>query len=162
MKVQKTLSTFTIFMRNLMKSRVVNVVLVISLLMSSVIMASAAGGDDTPTLPPGTRLPVEEEESFLLQRDAAFMLERTAGDIPLDNQQAGALRAAAARTAARLRKDGVPAAGPSTFSGTWTQLGPNPIVQVTRSGGPFTAMSGRIGALAIRHDGTRIDRKSVV
>ena len=66
------------------------------------------------------------------------------------------LRAAAARTAARLRKEGTPASGPSTFSGAWNGLGPNPIVQVTRSGGPFTAMSGRIGALAIRHDGTRI------
>jgi uncharacterized repeat protein (TIGR01451 family) len=160
MKVKKVLIDFAIFMRSgLMKSRVVNVVLVVSLLMSSVILASAAGDfDDTPTLAPGTRLPSEEEEgeSLLLQRDAAFMLERTAGDIPLDNQQAGALRAAAARTAARLRKEGTPASGPSTFTGAWAGLGPNPIVQVTRSGGPFTAMSGRIGALAIRRDGTRI------
>lgn len=158
MKVEKALSMFTIFMRNLMKSRVMNVVLVVSLLMSSVMIAYAADGDDTPVLRPGTRLPAEEEEgeSLLLQRDAAFMLERTAGDIPLDNQQAGALRAAAARTAARLRKEGIPASGPSTFTGPWAGLGPNPIVQVTRSGGPFTAMSGRIGALAIRRDGTRI------
>jgi uncharacterized repeat protein (TIGR01451 family) len=159
MKFKKAFSMFMRFMRNLMKSRVVNVALVVSLLMSTVLIASATGDfDDTPTLAPGTRLPSEEEEgeSLLLQRDAAFMLERTAGDIPLDNQQAGALRAAAARTAVRLRQEGVPAAGPSTFNGAWTQLGPNPIVQVTRSGGPFTAMSGRIGALAIRGDGTRI------
>ena len=160
MKGKKVLIDFAILMRSgLMKSRVVNVVLVVSLLMSSVILASAAGDfDDTPTLAPGTRLPSEEEEgeSLLLQRDAAFMLERTAGDIPLDNQQAGALRAAAARTAVRLRREGAPASGPSTFTGAWTGLGPNPIVQVTRSGGPFTAMSGRIGALAIRRDGTRI------
>ena len=108
-----------------MKAKIVlNVVLVISLLMSTVIIASAAEIDDTPILLPGTRLPVEEEgESLLLQRDAAFMLERTAGDIPLDNQQAGALRAAAARTAARLRKEGVPAAGPITFSGRLGQPG---------------------------------------
>jgi len=158
MKFKEAFSMFTRFMRNLMKSRLVNVVLVVSLLMSTVLMASAAGDfDDTPTLAPGTRLPSEEEgESLLLQRDAAFMLERTAGDIPLDNQQAGALRAAAARTAARLRKEGSPASGASTFTGAWTGLGPNPIVQVTRSGGPFTAMSGRIGALAIRGNGTRI------
>jgi uncharacterized repeat protein (TIGR01451 family) len=157
---KKAFAMLTIFMRrNLVKSRVVNVVVIVSLLMSTVIIAAAQGEfDDTPILSPGTRLPSEEEEgeSLLLQRDAAFMLERTAGDIPLDNQQAGALRAAAARTAARLRTEGIPASGPSTFTGAWTGLGPNPIVQVTRSGGPFTAMSGRIGALAIRRDGTRI------
>lgn len=120
-------------------------------------VASANGGDDTPILRAGARPPADQEdEELLLQRDAAFISERTAGDIPLDNQQAGALRAAAARAAARLRKEGVPAAGPTTFSGAWGNLGPNPIVQITRSGGPFTAMSGRIGALAIRRDGTRI------
>jgi uncharacterized repeat protein (TIGR01451 family) len=159
MKFKKAFSMFTIFVRrNLIRLRVVNVVLVVSLLMSTVILASAAGdGDDTPILPAGTRPEIEkEDESLLLQRDAAFMLERTAGDIQLDNQQAGALRAAAARTAARLRKEGVPPAGPSTFTGAWGGLGPNPIVQVTRSGGPFTAMSGRIGALAIRRNGTMI------
>ncbi len=151
-----------------MKSQVVKVVLVVSLLMSAVLVSStsagmngagimAAAGDDTPTLRAGARPPAEDGgEELLLQRDAAFIGERTAGDIPLDNQQAGALRAAAARAAARLRTEGVPAAGPSTFSGAWTGLGPNPIVQVTRSGGPFAAMSGRIGALAIRRDGTRI------
>ncbi len=158
MKFNKAFTMFTMFIRrNLIKSRFVNVVLVVSLLMGSVIIASAQSGDDTPTFLPGTRPLVEQEdESLLLQRDAAFIGERTAGDIPLDNQQAGALRAAAARTAARLRTEGIPAAGPSTFSGPWGNLGPNPIVQITRSGGPFSAMSGRIGALAIRADGTRI------
>ena len=159
MKFKKASSIFALFMRNLMKSRVVNVVLVVSLLMGSVIIASAQGGDDTPTFLPGARPRVdddEEDESLLKQRDAAFMLERTAGDLPLDNQQAGALRAAAARAAARLRQEGVPPAGPATFTGAWAGLGPNPIVQIARSGGPFVAMSGRIGALAIRRDGTRI------
>jgi uncharacterized repeat protein (TIGR01451 family) len=112
------------------------------------------GGGDTPVLTPGTQPPAldEEGEHELLERDLAFMARRTAGDIPLDNQQAGALRAAAARTAARLRKEGAPTSGPATFTSAWTGLGPNPIVQVTRApdGGGFAAMSGRIGALAIR------------
>ena len=115
--------------------------------------AGPIGGDgDTPTLAAdATPLTQDQEgEDELLQRDLAFTSERTAGDIPLDNQQAGALRAEAARAAARLRKEGTPAPGPATFGGAWTQIGPNPIVQVTRSGGPFSAMSGRIGALAIR------------
>lgn len=144
-----------------MKRKFLAIIGILALLVVSLpaAIAGADGGDDTPLFLSGGRSQVEEEdegESYLLQRDAAFMLERTAGDIPLDNQQAGALRAAAAREAARLRKEGVPAAGPSTFNGAWGNLGPNPIVQVTRSGGPFTAMSGRIGALAIRPDGTLI------
>jgi uncharacterized repeat protein (TIGR01451 family) len=146
-----------------MKSRVVSVVLIVSVLMSTLIMTSAtsgafaAGGDDPPILRPGARLPVEDEdESLLLEQDADFMLKRTAGDIPLDNQQAGALRAAAARTAARLRKEGVPAAGPSTFSGSWVGLGPAPIQELTRSTLSLIPMNGRIGALAIRQDGTMI------
>ena len=94
----------------------------------------------------------------LLARDAFFMSRRTAGSTPLDNQQAGALRAQAAHQAALLRKEGVPTAGPTTFSSAWAGLGPNPIAQVTRNpeGGIIDAMAGRIGALAIRKDGTRI------
>ena len=112
---------FTLFKgKNLRKSLVLNVVLIVSLLMSTFVLASAAGGEDAPILKPGARFPDEEEgESYLLERDAAFMEQRTAGDIPLDNQQAGALRAAAARTAARLRKEGIPTAGPSTFTDDW-------------------------------------------
>jgi hypothetical protein len=56
MKFKKAFSMFAIFMRkNLMKSRVLNVVLIISLLMGTVIIASAQGGDDTPTFLPGAR-----------------------------------------------------------------------------------------------------------
>jgi uncharacterized repeat protein (TIGR01451 family) len=119
-------------------------------------VAAAVGGDDTPSLRrPFVGTPLldafgNEKDSEVLERDAFFISRRTAGDIPLDNQQAGAARAAAARTATRLRKEGVPASGPSTFTGAWSGLGPNPIVQVTRSTPIFTAMSGRIGALAIR------------
>src|SRR5262245_37749897 len=114
--------------------------------------AAAITGDDTPTLQPGVAPPKvsEEDEQALLERDFFFESRRTAGDVQLDNQQAGALRAEAARAAARLRKEGVPASGPTTFTGAWTSIGANPIVQVTRSTPIFTAMSGRIGALAVR------------
>jgi uncharacterized repeat protein (TIGR01451 family) len=107
---------------------------------------------DTPTLQPGAKpLKVSEEtEEDLLQRDLFFTSRRTAGDVQLDNQQAGALRAAAAEAASRLRKEGAPATSPTTFTGAWSAVGPNPIVQVTRSTPIFAAMSGRIGALAIR------------
>jgi uncharacterized repeat protein (TIGR01451 family) len=109
-----------------------------------------SGDDPLPT--PGAKPPPFDEamEEALLQRDIAFISRRTAGDNALSNQQAGAMRAAAAHAAADLRKNGAPAPGPATFTTSWTALGPNPIVQQTRGSGGFTAMSGRIGALAIR------------
>jgi photosystem II stability/assembly factor-like uncharacterized protein len=127
-------------------------VLVAGLLIAPADPATGAGVDDTPTLQPGVAPPRlnEEDEQTLLQRDQFFISRRVAGDQALSNQQAGALRAAAAQDAARLRQEGVPSPGPATFNGPWTGLGPNPIVQVTRSTPIFTAMAGRIGALAIR------------
>ena len=97
-------------------------------------------------------------EAELLARNDFFMSRRTAGSVPLDNQQAGAMRAEAARAAARIRKEGGAGSGPSTFDAAWAGIGPNPIVQGLRSPGSqrYGAMSGRIGALAIRKDGTRI------
>ena len=111
------------------------------------------GGDgDTPSLAGGAQ-PLEEseasEQQILLQLDLAYTSRRTAGDTPLDFSQAGELRGEAARAAKKLRKEHIPS-GPNTFNAAWRQIGPNPIVQVTRSSGSFTAMSGRIGALAIR------------
>src|SRR4029079_9829815 len=60
---------------------------------------------------------------------------------------------AAAHAAQALRKEGPPTSGPATFAGAWSQIGPNPIVQVTRSTPIFAAMSGRSGALAMRSNG---------
>jgi photosystem II stability/assembly factor-like uncharacterized protein len=128
-------------------------VLVAGLLLAPATTATGAGENDTPTLEPGARPPSvrEEDEQFLLQRDQFFMSRRTAGDQVLDNQRAGALRAAAARAGAQIRKQGSRSPGRATFSGAWTGLGPDPIVQMTRSRKPIlTAMAGRIGALAIR------------
>jgi len=133
-------------------------VLVVSLVLAATITvpANAQGpvipnGDD-PILRPGAQpLPFDEvTEEILQQRDIAFISRRTAGDNALSNQEAGAMRAAAAHVASDLRKNGAAAAGPATFTTAWAALGPNPIVQQTRGSGGFTAMSGRIGALAIR------------
>ena len=126
--------------------------LVTGLVLAPPGTASGAPDDDTPVYQPGSAPPrvSEEDEQALLERDLFFMSRRTAGDQILDNQQAGALRAAAAHQAALMRKQGAPSQGPVTFDSAWTGLGPNPIVQVTRSTPIFTAMAGRIGALAIR------------
>jgi uncharacterized repeat protein (TIGR01451 family) len=106
---------------------------------------------DTPAVMGGAQpLSLVENEEYRNLSDLAFISRRTAGEIPLDLQQAGALRAEAARAAARLRKEGTPTPGPATFTGAWTQIGPNPIVQPVRTSGGFAAMSGRVGALAVR------------
>jgi uncharacterized repeat protein (TIGR01451 family) len=112
--------------------------------------AVRGGGGDTPTLRVGaTSLePDEAKDEELLERDLEFMSRRTAGDNQLDTQTAGQLRAAAAHAAKALKP--APAPGPVTFDTSWKGLGPNPIVQVSNSTSSFTAMSGRIGALAIR------------
>jgi uncharacterized repeat protein (TIGR01451 family) len=112
---------------------------------------SVGGDGDTPSLAGGAQ-PLEqnsESEDQLLQLDLAFTSRRTAGNTPLDVAQAGELRGQAANAAKKLRKEHIPS-GPNTFNAAWRQIGPNPIVQVTRTSGSFTAMSGRIGALAIR------------
>ena len=75
----------------------------------------------------------EESEQELLARDFAFESRRTAGDTPLSGIEAGQLRGAAARSAAQARKAARKAApaGPTTFGGSWTSLGPSPISEVT-------------------------------
>ena len=106
---------------------------------------------DTPVVQGGLQpLSLVENEEYRDLSDLAFISRRTAGEIPLDLQQAGALRAEAAHAAARLRKEGIPTAGPATFTGAWGQIGPNPISQQLRTSGTLGNMTGRIGALAIR------------
>src|SRR6185437_8254949 len=93
----------------------------------------------------------EGAEARLLLLDQAYITARTAGESPLTVQQAGALRAAAANQAKLLKN--APPAGPSTFVGSWTGLGPDPIVQIARSDNAQITVSGRIGALAFRKNG---------
>jgi uncharacterized repeat protein (TIGR01451 family) len=90
----------------------------------------------------------EEGDEELLERNAALVSRLTAGDVPIDIQTAGLLRVVAVRAAKQL--EDAPSPGPATFDNPWRGLGPNPIVQSATSDGSFTAMSGRIGALAIR------------
>ena len=113
-----------------------------------------ATGATAPTYQPGTQ-PLrqdEESEEELLAYDTSITGRRLAGDKPLTLEQAGQLRAIAAHQANILRKQGTPPApGPTTFDGAWSAIGPNPITTITRSGaGSLSAVSGRIGALAIR------------
>src|SRR4051794_19335697 len=105
--------------------------------------------DDTPILKPGSaraEFGNEEAEAAALQRDYQADTKR-AGDRHLTNTQVAKLHAAAVVAA---RKLGASAAPAQTFDSAWTNLGPNPIVTTTRSDNSFYALSGRIGALAIR------------
>ena len=95
---------------------------------------------------PGARRGAEEQ---LLEQDRAFVAGRTAGDNPLDVAHAGQLRAKAAHDAKSVGKT-APPSGPATFNGAWAGVGPAPIGQIQRSDYALNAVSGRIGALAIR------------
>ena len=133
---------------------------------STAIGGSSArqNGDDPSTIPVTARPlthgeTAEEGSRVLLERDAYFTSLRTAGDIQLDVVKAGQLHANAARgtiVAKRNRPRAVTKNGPVTFNGAWTEVGPNPISQFTRSSFSRINMSGRIGSLLIRSDGTML------
>ncbi len=99
----------------------------------------------------------EDEGSALVARDQYFTSRRIAGSTPLDISQAGALRAQAAAQGKKLGhvSNSTPST-PTTFSGAWSLAGPTGLIQPTRDSGNFIRVSGRVGALAIRQDGTRI------
>ncbi len=116
--------------------------------------ASAAPppGDDTPVLltPKGEDENGDDEESFDKLRDAYYWSRLLAGDdggISMD-------QAATLRSQASTKASAIPAA--TTQGGPWSSVGPDPIVQVGRTSNTFEAVSGRIGALAVRNDGTVI------
>jgi uncharacterized repeat protein (TIGR01451 family) len=117
--------------------------------------AFASDPSDTPILRPGAHFPTldEEAEEELLAEDFAFISRRLAGDRPLTLEEAGAYRTAAVRQAQLLRKMGVVASGPTTFDGSWTNVGPSPIWEITRSTFSIADMNGRIGALAFNDAG---------
>jgi uncharacterized repeat protein (TIGR01451 family) len=115
--------------------------------------AARDAGDDTPTFAvAATPLQADKQATEeLLQQDLAFITRRMAGDTLLDMETIAKLRADSAKATRKLKKENIPS-GPSTFTGPWGQIGPNPIVQGVRTPGAqrWGAMSGRIGALAIR------------
>jgi uncharacterized repeat protein (TIGR01451 family) len=117
--------------------------------------ASDPPPDDTPTLltPKGEHEDGSEEASFDKLRDAYYWSRLLAGDDPLTLTEAATLRNHATKQAASISS--LAPAG-ATRGGAWTSQGPNPIVQVGRTSNTFQAVSGRIGALAIRNNGTII------
>jgi uncharacterized repeat protein (TIGR01451 family) len=125
-------------------------------LVSVVPSAAAAPVDDTPVLltPKGEREDGSEENaSFDKLRDAYYWSRLLAGDDELTLEQAAGLRSKASGEASTFEAEtqrGAPRGG------TWNSVGPDPIVQVGRTTNTFEAVTGRIGALAIRKDGTII------
>ena len=95
----------------------------------------------------------EEEQGFDKLRDAYFWSRLLSGDKPLTVSQAAHYRLRASRWSSRLK---VTAAQGAARGGTWVNQGPDPLVQVERTSNTFAAMAGRIGALAIRNNGTII------
>jgi uncharacterized repeat protein (TIGR01451 family) len=120
---------------------------------------SSPQADDTPVqLTPKGEIAdefneVDDQGSFDKLRDAYYWSRLLSGDDPISVGQAATLRTKAVKQAKAM-----PNAAPAgaTRGGAWVGQGPNPIVQVVRTSNTFAAMSGRIGALAIRHDGTII------
>lgn len=141
--------------------------LVVALLVVAGGTAFGVLGGDEPATKAGVDIKIRSEfgaaplkeagsSQELLQRNAFFMSRRTAGTEPLGNDRAGAERAEAAWAVRSYKKERAPS-GPTTFDAPWVGIGPNPIVQGLRSPGPnqrFGGMSGRIGAMAMRKDGT--------
>jgi uncharacterized repeat protein (TIGR01451 family) len=116
---------------------------------------AAAGGNDTPTLlaMKGEHETGAEEQGFDKLRDAYYASRLLAGDNQLTLTQAAQLRSAASTKAGTIAKATV--SGP-TRGGTWNGVGPSPIVQNGRTTNKFQAVSGRVGALAVRNDGSII------
>ncbi|HET6167614.1 MAG TPA: hypothetical protein VFE07_12365 [Marmoricola sp.] len=120
---------------------------------------SSPQADDTPVLltPKGEIADefneVDDQGSFDKLRDAYYWSRLLSGDDPISVGEAAALRSKGVKQAKAM-----PSTAPagSTRGGAWTGQGPNPIVQVARTSNTFEAVSGRIGALAIRNDGTII------
>ncbi|HEY3713480.1 MAG TPA: hypothetical protein VGL39_03050 [Jatrophihabitantaceae bacterium] len=118
--------------------------------------APTAPTDDTPVLltPKGEHENGDDEASFDKLRDAYYWSRLLAGDdggISLD--QAATLRSHASTQASGISAE---TQRGSARGGTWANVGPDPIVQVARTSNTFEAVSGRIGALAVRKDGTII------
>ncbi|MGN6798414.1 MAG: hypothetical protein ACTHKS_09710 [Gaiellaceae bacterium] len=115
--------------------------------------AVALTGDDTPTLTAGVPKDAgdEEAEQQLRELDFSITSAMLAGDTPLDIGQAATLRVRGQGVGKKLGL--AKGSDPSTFSGSWRSLGPNPVVQVQRGDSAFAAVSGRIGALAIEPNG---------
>jgi uncharacterized repeat protein (TIGR01451 family) len=117
--------------------------------------AAPAPKDDAPVLltPKGEHEDGSDEAGFAKLRDAYYSSRLLAGDTQLSLTQAAGLRSKADVNASKIASESHRG---SARGGTWAQIGPAPLVQVTRTSNTLAAMSGRIGALAMRNDGTII------
>src|SRR6478735_1251808 len=115
--------------------------------------AAAPAADDTPVLltPKGEHESGEEEQNFDKLRDAYYWSRLLSGDQPITLTQAATLRSKGSKQATTLAKA---TTGGAARGGTWTNVGNEPTVQVGRTSNTFQAVSGRIGALAVRSDGS--------
>jgi uncharacterized repeat protein (TIGR01451 family) len=141
-------------LRTVARLSLASVLLVAPLLtVTAPAAVGAPPGDDTPVLltPKGEHDSGADEQSFDKLRDAYYWSRLLAGDDQLTFEQAATLRGKAASAA-----DGfaVETQRGAARGGAWTGVGPDPIVQVGRTSNTFEAVSGRIGALVIRNDGT--------
>jgi uncharacterized repeat protein (TIGR01451 family) len=124
-------------------------------------VAAPEPGDDAPVLltPKGEIAEefseTEESEDFAKLRDAYYETRLLAGDQPLTVERAAQLRRKAIKAGAQLSTVTTKAEN-ATVGGAWTSVGPDPTVQVGRTSNSLQAVSGRIGALAVRPDGTII------
>jgi uncharacterized repeat protein (TIGR01451 family) len=118
-------------------------------------VVAAPTADDTPVLltPKGEREDGSDEATFDKLRDAYYWSRLLSGDDPLTIGQAARLRTKAARNATSINQAELAGA---SHGGAWTGQGPNPIVQVGRTSNTFQAVTGRIGALVVRNNGTII------
>ena len=98
---------------------------------------------------------VDEAGSFDKLRDAYYESRLLSGDHPISLEQAAQLRRQGLKAADKL-----PTVGkkhdPGTVGGAWASVGPDPTVQVGRTTNSLQAVSGRIGALAMRNNGSII------
>jgi uncharacterized repeat protein (TIGR01451 family) len=133
--------------------------LVVTAAVSTAVAAPAR--DDTPVLlhPKGEIADefngLDEIGNFAKLRDAYFESRLVAGDKPISVVKAAQLRRKGIKAAQRIGTVSTRAAA-ATVGGAWSSIGPSPIVQVGRTSNTFEAVSGRVGALAVRRDGTII------
>jgi len=130
---------------------VIVVSLAIPLLLASAAIASPSADGDTPTavFPHQKPPPGDGDIDDVDAREDWFYSRRTAGDPNFGVPQAAAARAKAAQAIIDLQNS-APGRAPSAVSGPWTARGPSPIIQYDRSYDFLHAVSGRIGALAVR------------
>lgn len=126
-----------------------------ALVASPMAHAAPTPADDTPVklTPKGEHEDGSDEQGFDKLRDAYYASRLLSGDTPLSEEQAAALRLKASQQASGIASETVKGAA---RGGTWTTVGPSPLVQVVRTSNTFAAMAGRVSALAIRNDGTLI------